>query len=283
MKFNLLTVAVFLVLWTGGAVFAQGYGLNAAQLGRGGVGVGLTSNEQTTYSVNPGALGTYQPWGPGAYSEKPKWESAGEYGFTHDADGLGTWTAAGTARFVGKPWGVGIGYSSLGDENVWTAGFGTQAVTFRNGSTLGVGVGVNIPHSDSGGNTTTWDLGALYTLPKVEVGSIPATFSAGFVARDIFGAEGRTYDLGVGVTARDWRVGVDAWDVSNEFHRSFELGGEYRPIEWGTVRIGVLDHDFTWGLSAHYNGFSLDYAHVASSSDSGTQQEWALRYAVLSR
>lgn len=255
-------------------------GMNPALLGRGGVGVGLLSNEWTTGAVNPGALGAYKPWGE-AGDERPIWMGSwtGEYGAALDLDGNSTWSAGGAARDLNSNWGVGLGYADWDGFRLWDVSAGMRAGPQRGPIATGLGVTLNIPDTPYPGDDPTVDVGALQTT-RLRLPHTSGIVSAGAVVRDVTGVTRATWDAGIGLTFPTWRVGLDFVDISNQFNRLWAIGGEYRPLPYLTLRIGDYDSNFTFGGSVGHKGISLDYGHMDAPFGGTSIDQIGLRYTL---
>lgn len=262
-------------------------GANAMMLGRGGVGVALTS-AQTTGLLNPALLGlTFGPetasgatsldGGPDEATRQamslsqgllpdPAWDWGSDTllaGYLMDVNEQRD--LKGLQVVGGKPGrGYHIGLLAEDRDDLYSLAYG-QSVGRADGRVSGIYAGARVGYSVFGRafDETVVDLGFLADLsPSVDIPGVRPT--AGLVIRNLGNAgghwpgSGRTIDLGVGLTGSNFTAGVDVRDLLDDGDhglpntgRRVNLGGSLSLWD-GRVSVlgGLQDGEPTYGISA---------------------------------
>ena len=269
--------------------FAQS---GAASLGRGDVGVAIT-NESATGIVNPAALPRINDWDPVCPSETKDgayWEGTAAY--TQDTEGYANeWGVNLAARKLNDNFGIGLAFADFGGgDKSWAFSYGKKLACC--GGAWSWGANVRVPHSTTGLDRTTVDLGVLYVKPTTMFGG--GNWSFGAVGYDIFDewgdfeGGGTTIDAGLGLTLKRFRLAADVWDITNNSEvagsddsgTQFAIGAEYKVCKMLTVRTGWEQDGWTWGGSIRYRKLVADYGRIEYDNDEDVTKfgEMSLRY-----
>ena len=256
----------------------------AAALGRGGTGVGITAGAFTGYA-NPAAL-SVQDWCI-TYGDRPlenpdaPW--VGQLSYTYDLENDEQYDAfmfAGTK--TDEPYGVGAGFiewKGYGDSE--TKIFGSYGRRFHyKGDDCGWSWGASVAQNEvgpAGPEKVTLDAGLYFQNPSNLFGQA-GKYSLGVVARDVtdefdfWAGSGTRFDIGGGITfGRKARLSLDVFDLlddteipgqASDTGSQINFGLEYKFCPTFIGRVGSLDDDTTFGLSVRHNRLRVDWGRL---------------------
>ncbi len=255
--------------------------ISAASVGRGGTGFAIM-DEETTGLANPALLGRgiynwAAPMPAPASAMGGNWN--GQIGASWDTEGYANDKLIQlAANRVGEDWGLALGWGSTSGDKYWYASFGKQLKAKPGGNGWFWGATLQVPqHLDLGFNKTTVDLGLAFTNVTRWFGG--GIWSFGVIGRNVFDEKtlgllndwngemmgGFTVDAGLGLTYPRCRVAFDQVDVFDKVDRYWNAGAEYDVCPHFTGRIGLNDHDFTWGGSLHNDRIAVDFGRIEYS------------------